>query len=220
LGSRATARAKEARANESATTATPLGTSPENARTRTRARARAEDFKENVSNCGEMCHPARECPENKGAWVKGGYRGTRSKGGYVGEGKGIWQVDADDAQGYFDWSQPEEEKPTSNEANVGDQDGHQAVKRNRVLGNYTPDIFTLDRLTDRKVEIGQILTGSTGSRIKASSTCCSSVSACITGSVGLCSARRIMKGDVSQDHWVHRGRSTWRSTEVISRSCP
>ncbi len=88
-------------------------------------------------NCGEMGYPARECPKCKRAWSKGGYKGAGIKGGRKGKGKGIWQVDGEEPQGYFDWTQPEEEKPAK-EASVVGLDGHQVVKRNRTLRNYMP----------------------------------------------------------------------------------
>ncbi len=53
-----------------------------------------------------------------------------------------------------------------------DQDGYHFVTRNRTLGNYMPEIFAVDRFTDRGVKIDQTLSGSSGSRIKVSSTCC------------------------------------------------
>ncbi len=98
---------------------------------------------------------------------KGRYKGTRSKGGYKGRGQGIWQVDGEYAHGNCDGNQLEEEKPASKEANVVDPDGYQVVRRNRVLGNYMPEIFAVGRFIDRELEIVQILLGSTGSRIKA-----------------------------------------------------
>ena len=47
-----------------------------------------------------------------------------------------------------------------------DQDGYQVVKRRRASGNYMPEIFAVDRFTDREVKIGQTLLGSMGSRVR------------------------------------------------------
>ncbi len=60
--------------------------------------------------------------DEKGSWSKGGYIGAWIKGEFKGKGKGIWQVDGDEAQGDFDWNQQAEEQPCQ-ETHVVDQDG-------------------------------------------------------------------------------------------------
>jgi hypothetical protein len=57
-----------------------------------------------------------------------------------------------------------------------------------------PEIFAVDQFTDKEVNMGQTPSGSIGSRIKASGTC-SSVSAPIVRSLGLCSGFTICARD-------------------------
>ncbi len=86
--------------------------------------------------------------DDKVTWSKGGYKGAWSKGGFKGNGKGIWQVDGDEAQGDFNWNQQAEEQPRKETSVVG-QDGNQVVKRSRALGNFMPGIFAVGEITKR-----------------------------------------------------------------------
>ncbi len=157
----------------------------------------------------------RDGPSGSRVPQKQRIRRSREQRGAQGNGKGIWQVDDEDAQGDFDWDQPEKEKPTNKKANVADQDGYQVVKRNRTLGSYMPEIFAADRFTDRQVKVGQTLSGSSGSRIKVSSTC-SALSACTSRSLGLrsrftaCEKDYIGKGvlEKCRNHVLKERRST------------
>ncbi len=71
----------------------------------------------------------------------------------MGKGKGVWQVDRDEAHGGFEWDPQAEDQPrkeanvVDQEAHVVDQEGHQVTIRSRVLGNFTPEIFAVDQLT-------------------------------------------------------------------------
>ncbi len=51
-------------------------------------------------------------------------------------------------QGRFEWNQQAEKQPRE-ETNVVDQDGYQIAKRSRVLGNFMPEIFYVDRFDSR-----------------------------------------------------------------------
>ncbi len=100
-------------------------------------------------NCGGVGHPARDCLKSEGdgeGALNRGYKGAWSKRGIKGKGKGIWQVDGGEAQGDFDWKQQAEDLP-GKEVSVVDQDGLQVVERSRMLVNFTPDIFAVDKLT-------------------------------------------------------------------------
>ncbi len=106
-----------------------------------------------------MGHPARKCPKgkgggkSKGSWSWG--KGTRD---FKVKGTGsIFQVDRDDVQGYFEWNQPEEEKP-SKEITI-DQDGYELVKRPKIFAHFLPDIYSVDADIDKDSSTTPIASG-------------------------------------------------------------
>ncbi len=72
------------------------------------------------------------------------------------KGKGIWQVDGDDARGDFDRGQPAEERLGSagsvtkeDTRSIADPGGCELAKKLRRLGNYTAEIFAVDMFASR-----------------------------------------------------------------------
>ncbi len=98
-------------------------------------------------NCGEMGHPARECPKNKGAWSKGGDKGreeTKKGQRYL---AGRWRRCPErfclEPAGGGEPSEQGGERRVSGRV--------PSCQKESFRGHFLPEIFAVDRLSDRRV---------------------------------------------------------------------
>ncbi len=123
---------------EIVTNAEQLGTSQGNAQTQAKARAKAKDFKDDATIAEKWAIRPTNAPRTKEMQKEPGAKeDTREPGS---------KEDSKQKAKESGKLMEIKHKEPRNEANVVDQDGYPVVKRSRVLGNFTPEIFAVDKL--------------------------------------------------------------------------